>query len=103
MESKKRKRLVEPILTSKRRKVDICWDCDKAADISKLKWRRIQIKKYLDVYPEHKGKAVLAQIRKQKPDPWPAANIRAVNQLITRLQNSRGQVPVLKWDPNKPI
>ena len=70
-------------LQKKRQKTDQQQDIEqsgnKPAQISNQNQRCTQIKKNLKGNKNLKGKDVLAYIRKQKPDPWPEANMRVLN------------------------
>ena len=106
MKTGKRKR-AEKFLESCKKKlaserhVDLKWNSSKLSDVSDLKWRRRQVKRYLNQNPNHKGKKVLAQIRKQQqPDPQPDANVRSLNRLIKR---NRMSVVVLEKAEEKII
>ena len=79
LDSSKRKRVAE-------RQCDLYWNRSKPADISDLKQRRSQIEKYINQNPNHKGRDVLAQTRKQQPDPQPDADVRSLNRLIKRIE-----------------
>ena len=44
-----------------------------------------------------KGKDVLSQIRKQKPDPQPEVNLSGLNKLVRQ----RKEENIVVWDTNK--
>ena len=87
MKTGKRKRDEVVSESSKRKRAaewqgNLSWDRSKPVDMSDLKWRRSQIKRHPSQNPDHKGKKILAQIRKQKPDSWPDADVRSLNPCI---------------------
>ena len=65
-----------------------------------LKWRRIQVQKYLKVHHDAKGKQVKVWIQKHTPDPWPDANVRQLNKMIQNLKSSK--MDEVQWDNKKP-
>ena len=102
MLNKKRKRNGKALKSSKRRRKEhqneISWNSKKPAYIATLKQQSIQIKNYLEGNRDFKAKDVLNQIRKQKPDPWPEANLSDLTKLIRQLKVENTVV----WDTNKP-
>ena len=47
------------------------WNMKKPPDVHVNRWRRIQLTRYLDMFPTHKPKDILKWINKQSPNPWP--------------------------------
>ena len=45
------------------------WNYNKPAECSVIKWRRIQIQRYLDFNPQAKGKEIKGWIFEQNPNP----------------------------------
>ena len=54
----------------------------KPMDCSILKWRCIQVKRYLKLNPGAKGGEVKSWIQQQTPDPQPKANAQRINRMI---------------------
>ena len=81
------------------RSFKVRWDHKRPKESSILKWRRNQIRRYLQKYPAAKGKQVKIWIKSHNPDPWPEAEIRALNKLIRRLKISAA-LPTDEWNRN---
>ena len=82
--------LKQPIL-------DIIYNSNRPPDFSVTKWRSVQVKRYLKLNEEAKGKEIKSWIQKHNPNPWPEANARGINQMIKRQQRPTQQ------DPKMPI
>ena len=79
--------LLEDHTDSVRSKFFIRWNSTKPTGCSESKWRRFQIKRYLEVAPEAKRKEIKAWISSHEPNPWPDIHVRELNGIIRRVRN----------------
>ena len=88
MVTNKRKIKSELVRSSKRSRLAnfprLRQETKKPTGCSILKWRRIQVKRYLKSNPEAKGREVKIWIQQQTPDPQPEANARKLDLMIER-------------------
>ena len=84
-------------------RASIRWNMNKPADCSELKWRRIQLSRYLKEATDAKGNEVQSWIFGHNPNPWPNAAIRDLNKMIRRLRTKpefQNQLLENKSDPS---
>ena len=60
------------------------------------------MRKYINEKPNAKGKEVLKWIEGQETNPWPAANVRQVNQILNRLRSHSENSGIEKLSDPKP-
>ena len=77
------------------------WNSSRPHEYSVLKWRRMQVQKFIDLNPDAKGKEVKLWMQKHDPVPWPEAGIRKLNNIVRNLRNQT-KTKVFQWDYNKP-
>lgn len=65
---------VEPLLVK--------WNMKKPPDVDVKKWRRVQLGRYLDVFPAHKPKDVLKQLEMHKTNPQPGCTTHQLSQQL---------------------
>ena len=92
MPSPKRARSASPQTIVKRKRADdLVWNQDIATGCSVQKQRYIQLKQFLKVNPDAKGKKVKGWLLQQKPDPQPDVTIKHLNRIISRQRLSTAE------------
>ena len=77
------------------------WDMKKPPDVDVKKWRRVQLGRYLDVFPAHKPKDVLKQLEMHKTNPQPGCTTHQLSQQLLDIkkngESSMEQASYLSW------
>ena len=62
------------------------WDTNMPPNENVHVWRRWQIKKYIEAFPEHKPRHILQWIASHSPNPWPQCTVDAISYAKTRIK-----------------
>ena len=68
------------------------WDTRKPLGVGDNEWRKSQLTRYIERYPNDKPKAVIAWIRSQSPNPWPDCTAKEISRIGISIKNSWASV-----------
>ena len=82
------------------------WDMKKPNDFDIHYWRRTQLKRYINKFPNDKRKKILDKLEKHTSNPWPECNTEKLSELVNDVKKTehshlmdlkRSHVLVIWW------
>ena len=64
------------------------WDLRMPPDSSIRKWRRAQVARYLDKFPDHKPKRIMLWLASHRQNPWPDVKSYTLCRMMNEIKNS---------------
>ena len=65
------------------------WNYNRVPEISPLKWRRQQLIRYLNRYPDHPPRRIFVWLNSLNPRPWPALTLNHLGKLVRSIKVSK--------------
>ena len=70
------------VLTTNIKPKFLIWDTKVPPGVTVHDWRRFQLRRYIECYPEHKPKNIIVWIKAQKTNPWPKCTTKEISRLL---------------------
>ena len=80
--------LIRQVLSVNIRPISVKWDMRRPLDVDVHKWRRCQLRRYVDHFPLHKPKMVYDWIKSHNPNPWQQCSTKEISRLLNQIKQS---------------